>query len=198
MRVPKTTMLPSIALFCFCAISALGAQSGDATGLPPLPLNFAATAVGQAGPAAGKTFGVTIFITGWTTDAEEQEFSATLKSKGPDALVSALEKAKDVGRVAPTGSTGTGFRIARYHTSPGGGQHIVLVTNRPMSFGELVNGTRSTQYQFGIVVLDLDKDGKGSGILAPACKIKFNKQGQREIEYYGQKPWKLVNVRPNK
>ena len=48
--------------------------------------------------------------------------------------------------------------------------HIVMVTNRPMSFGELYNGTRSTDYQFGIVVLDVDKNGKGTGQLAPYAR----------------------------
>jgi hypothetical protein len=69
-----------------------------------------------------------------------------------------------------------------------------MVTNRPMSFGELRNGTRSTDYQFGIVVLDVDKNGKGTGKLAPVCKIKFNKKNELEIENYGQKPFRLANV----
>jgi hypothetical protein len=49
-----------------------------------------------------------------------------------------------------------------------------MVTNLPMSFGELYHGGRSTDYQFGIAVLDLDKNGKGTGRLAPGRKIKFN------------------------
>jgi hypothetical protein len=44
-------------------------------------------------------------------------------------------------------------------------------------------------------VLDVDKDGKGTGSLAPICKIKFNKQNQLEVEHYGQKPLRLANVR---
>jgi hypothetical protein len=69
-----------------------------------------------------------------------------------------------------------------------------MVTNRPMSFGEVYNGGRSTDYQFGIAVLDVDKGGKGTGTLAPVCKIKFNKKNELEIEHYGQKPWRLANV----
>ena len=53
---------------------------------------------------------------------------------------------------------------------------------------------RSTGYQFGIVVLDVDKNGKGTGTLAPVCKIKFNKKNELEIENYGQKPLRLANV----
>jgi hypothetical protein len=32
-----------------------------------------------------------------------------------------------------------------------------MVTNRPMSFGELYHAGLSSSYQFGIVVLDVDK-----------------------------------------
>jgi len=171
------------------------AQSESATPVPDLPLQYSATAFGQAGAVAGKSFGLDVYITGWTSGQELQEFAATLKKSGPDGLVRALEKTKDVGRLSPTGFVGSGFRVARYRTAPEGGLHIMMLTNRPMSFGELYRGSRSTGYQFGILVMNIDKDGKGTGTLAPACKIKFNKKGELEIEHYGQKPWRLANVR---
>ena len=70
-----------------------------------------------------------------------------------------------------------------------------MITNRPISFGETYNGTRSRNYKFGIVVLNVDKDSNGAGSLAPVCKIKFNKKNELEIEHYGQKPLRLANVR---
>ena len=159
-----------------------------------LPAQYAATAYGQAGRAAGKSFGLTIFVTDLTDDATVQTLEAALKDKGQDGLVSALGKIKDKGRVAPTGSVGTGFRFVRIRPAKDGGQHIVLVTDRPISFPELYNSTRSTDYKIGILVLDVDKDGKGSGSFAPLCKVKFNKNNQLEIENYGQKPFRLGNV----
>ena len=59
-----------------------------------------------------------------------------------------------------------------------------MVTNRLISFGELYRGDRSLDYQFGIVVLNVDKTGKGTGTLAPVCKIKFNKKNELEIEKF--------------
>lgn len=38
-----------------------------------------------------------------------------------------------------------------------------MATNRAISFPELWNGTRSTDYPIGIVVLDVDKNAKGTG-----------------------------------
>jgi hypothetical protein len=93
---------------------------------------------------------------------------------------------------------GNSFRFARATRTQGGGMHIVMVTDRPMSFWERYNSGRSTQYPFGIIVLNVDSAGKGTGTLAPICKIKFNKKNELEIEHYGQKPLRLANVRIEK
>jgi hypothetical protein len=155
------------------------AQRESATPGLDLPLQYSATAFGQAG--AGKSFGLNVYITAWTSDLEFQDFAVTLKKSGPDGLVRAMEKTKDVGRLSPTGFVGSGIRMARYRPAPDGGLRIVMVTNRPMSFGELYRGSRSTDYQFGILVLNIDKDGKSSGTLAPVCKIKFDKKGELKL-----------------
>jgi hypothetical protein len=194
MRLKHLRVTTVLLVLAGCMLSSAFAQTRDEKPLTDLPRQFSATAFGQAGSMAGKSFGVNVFITGWTTDQQVQDYISVLKDKGPDGLVRAMEKAKDVGRLSPTGFVGSGFRFARYKPTKDGGLHIVMVTNRPMAFGEVYNGTRSTDYQFGIAVLDVDKDGKGTGQLAPVCKIKFNKQGQLEIENYGQKPFRLANV----
>jgi hypothetical protein len=159
-----------------------------------LPAQYSATAYGQAGRAAGKSFGLTISVRSVSDDAQTQQLGSILMQKGQDGLVGAFEKMKAVGRVAPTGSVGTEAEFVRIQATPNGGQHIVLVANRPISFPELYNSSRSSDYKFGIVVLNVDKDGKGSGTFAPLCKIKFNKKGELEIENYGQKPFRLANV----
>jgi hypothetical protein len=187
--------LAALLLLSLCALPSAVAQTENAGSEPSLPQQYSGTAFGQAGATSGKSFGCDVFITRWTTDQELQGYVATLRTSGQNGLVKALEKTKDVGRLSPTGFVGAGFRIARYRPTPGGGLHIVMVTNRPIALGELYHGTRSTNYKFGIVVLDVDKDGKGTGTLAPLCMIKFNKNNELEIEHYGQKPFRLVNVR---
>jgi hypothetical protein len=190
-HMSRVWLLAVSVLFSVSIMSSAAAQVA-------LPAQFSATAMGQAGAAAGKSSGVTIYLTGFTSDQDIQEYAATLKSKGQDGLVSALEKAQDVGRVAPTGSVGTGFRIVRVHPDKNGGVRITMATNRPISFGELFNNTRSRDYPIGIVILNVDKDGNGSGLLSTACKVKFSKKGDLEIEHYGQKPWRLTNLRREK
>ena len=194
MRLKDLRLVTGLFVLSGCTLSKAFAQNGDNKSLTDLPRQYAATAFGQAGTMAGKSFGVNIYITAWTTDQQVQEFISVLKEKGPDGLVKAMEKTPDVGRLSPTGFVGSGFRFARYRPTADGGLHIVMVTNRPMSFGELYRGGRSTDYQFGIVVLNVDKNGKGTGTLAPVCKIKFNKKNELEIENFGQKPLRLANV----
>ena len=183
-----------------CVAAGLMAQNAGAGAGPgfALPLQFAGTAFGQAGAAAGKSFGFTVYITQWTTAEQVKAFTDTLRENGPDGLVKAFDKTKDVGRVSPTGFVGNSFRFARATPTQGGGMHIVMVTDRPMRFWEVYNSGRSTQYPFGIIVLNVDSTGKGTGTLAPICKIKFNKKNELEIENYGQKPLRLVNVRLEK
>ncbi len=186
----KFRFLP-VLLCLVCAISSLASAQEPK---PDIPVQYAATAVGQSGPAAGKTIGLTIYIDSLTSDSDIQELVGILKKNGQSGLVSALEKMKDAGRLAPTGSVGTGMRIVRMRPDGKGGLHIVLATDRPISFGELYNSTRSRDYPIALATLDVDKDGKGSGQLAPACKVKFNKKNELEIEHYGQKPFRLANV----
>jgi hypothetical protein len=187
--------LAPAALFVCFALSSGAAQTAEQPKTQPdLPAQYAATAIGQSGSVAGKSFGLNVYVEALTSDGDVEELAATLRHQGQDGLISALEKVNDKGRVAPTGSVGTGMRIVRIHPTKDGGQHIVLATNRPISFPELYNGTRSTNYKIGIVVLDVDKDGKGTGSFAPLCKVKFNKKNELEIEHYGQKPFRLANV----
>jgi hypothetical protein len=194
MRMKNLQVMTILLVLSGSTLSGAFAQNGDSKPLTVLPRQFAATAVGQAGSMAGRTFGLNIYITGWTTNQQVKDYISVLKEKGPDGLVNAMEKTSDVGRLSPTGFVGSGFRFARYRPTANGGLHIVMVTNRPMSFGELYRGGRSTDYQFGIVVLDVAKNGKGTGLLAPVCKIKFNKKNDLEIENFGQKPFRLANV----
>jgi len=188
----------SVGLLLVAQLPCLSQTAESAATQPNLPAQYSAVAFGQSGSAAGKTFSLNIYVQDLTSDGDLDELVATLKNKGPDGLVSAMEDIKDKGRVAPIGSVGTGVRVVRIRPNRDGGQHIVLATNRPISFAELYNGTRSRDYKFGLVVLNVDKNGNGTGSFAPLCKIRFNKKNELEIEHYGQKPFRLANVQLQK
>ena len=158
---------------------------------------YSAVVLGVSGRMGGASSFLTIWINEYTSDAEMKEHAALLKAKGQDELEKKLEKL-DRGRVALTGITGVNLAIARSIPNPKGGRILRLVTDRRMSFPELRYSGRSTDYPFTIIELTVDDQGKGSGAVIGAAKVKFNKQNVLEIESFGMQALKVVNVKREK
>ncbi len=182
MKIPGLRMLTIAALAC--AAVSMSAQD------QPIRQNYAITVFGTSGVAAGKSVTGSVIVEGYSSDAEAQELAGILKEKGQDGLVSAMSKLKSKGRIALTGTVGNQVEVIRQKPGPKG-RRIILVSNRQMSLPELWNAGRSTSYKFSIVVLDVDADGKGDGLVYYAVKLKFNKSGQLELEHYGQAPGRI-------
>jgi hypothetical protein len=53
-----------------CTLSNAFAQNGDNEPLSDLPRQFSATAFGQAVAMSGKSFGLNVYITAWTSDQQ--------------------------------------------------------------------------------------------------------------------------------
>lgn len=141
---------------------------------------------------------VDIRVKAYTDNDKTQQFASALIEGGQPALTKALEKADDIGSIQLTGHVGFyDFKLIRSRPTPTG-RRIVAVCDRPLQFGELYGGTRSTDYTIGIMILDLAKDKKGkekgSGTLYYAAKVKI-KNRTIQIEHFQIHPVKLVNVR---
>jgi hypothetical protein len=76
MRMKMLRRLFMLAVIPLCMVASLMAQDADTDARFGLPLQFAGTAFGQAGAAAGKSFGFTVYITDWTTDQQVKDFTA--------------------------------------------------------------------------------------------------------------------------
>jgi hypothetical protein len=135
-----------------------------------------------------------IYIKEYTSDEKMQELLGILSEGGPDALRRPLEKL-DVGQISPVGRVGVPIAVARARKTEKG-TLISIVTARNMSFWELREGGRSTDYQFSVLQMMVDERGKGEGSVIVAAKIKFDKEGTLVIESYGiQDTVRLANVR---
>ena len=157
----------------------------------------AGVAIGTGGTVGGKSITFDFRVTQYTTDEDVQKFAQLLKDKGTDALRRALEK-ENKGRVAVVGSTGNQIAIARKRTQ-GADTIITIITARILPFGELYHNGRSTDYSFGYLQVTLDSEGKGSGQIMAAAKLRFDKKsGQYQIESFGNQYIKATNVRPSK
>ena len=156
------------------------------------PMTIQATAKGT-GTQLGKIIDVNIYVEGYSTPDDQKTLIEAFKLHGQDGLVEALQEMKPKGRVRFS-SGGVGNDVKYIIELPSEkGRRLRLVTDRWLSFTELYNSTRSSDYSVGAIELILTPDGKGSGTVLPACRLTVNKdKNQVEIETF-QNPWDLTN-----
>jgi hypothetical protein len=140
----------------------------------------------------GRLIPVKIIIEQLSTAEDQKALADGFKRSGHQGMLDALTRMSPKGRIALEGTVGNDVKYIRELPSENG-RRFRLVTDRNLAFGELRNSTRSRDYDIGGAELTITPDGKGSGTLLPACKLKLNKQKQIEIESY-QNPWKLTNL----
>jgi hypothetical protein len=176
-------------------LASLGEARVDARSEPVLRARaFAVNTTGRA-----RSGMLDIVIERWSTPEEIEGLRSVLIEKGDDKLLAALQKIKPrCGYIRTNVSLGWDLYVAVERPLPdGGGRKIVLATNRPMSFWELRANRRSTEYQFTLAEIRLDKDGgmKGEGKLAAAVKVTYNPDTKTaELENYGIEPISLTQV----
>jgi hypothetical protein len=169
-------------------------QAGQAqASQPPLgKMTIQATAKGTS-TQMGKIYSVNITIEAYSNEDDRQTLISAFQKSGQDGLVDALQDMKPKGRIRfASGGVGNDLKYIIELPSENG-RRLRLVTDRNIAFGELYNGTRSRDYSVGAIELTLTPDGKGSGTVLPACKLRVNKKtNQLEVETY-QNPWDLIN-----
>jgi hypothetical protein len=165
---------------------------------PPQPgvLRLNAFAVNLSGIGRSTPQQLQIVIKNWSTDATRDKLLEALVDKGPDKLLSALQSIKpSVGYIRTTTSLGWDIQYARESPLPEGGRRIVFATDRPISFLEASRQTRSSEYEFMLCEIHLNRDGTGEGKLATMAKISYDKEKKIiDIENYGIEPVRLTQV----
>jgi hypothetical protein len=147
----------------------------------------------------GRTGPLQISVTRWSTPAERATLQQTLFKKGQDALLEALRDMRSVGRISTPGNIGYDLRFAEQRTLPDGGRQITLATDRPMSFWEIVNKPRSSQYPFTWLQFRMNADGTGQGKVAVAARITGEEADDLiEVEDFAIQPVRLENIRSRK
>jgi len=148
----------------------------------------------------GRASRLDIVVTRWSTDEERERLLTTLQEFGRDKLVDELTKIRPTtGYMRTPNSRGYDLFYARNNVLPDGSRHVVLATDRYVTFGEAATSQRSMQYQVTLIELHLDKDGKGEGKMVPAAKISWDKEQKKlEVENYQALPIDLKGVKPAK
>jgi hypothetical protein len=158
----------------------------------PGRMTIQATAKGTS-TQLGKIVNVNIYVEEYSTQEDRNTLIEAFNTRKQQGLVDALQKMKTKGRVR-FASGGVGNDVKYIIELPAtSGRRLRLVTDRWLSFAELYNSTRSTDYSVGAIELNLTPDGKGTGTVLPACKLTVNKKtNEVEVETF-QNPWDLTN-----
>jgi hypothetical protein len=152
------------------------------------------TAFGQ-GTQLGQTFSVTIIIQEYSEPSDKQILVDAFNKGGSQGLYNAVTKMHSKGHLAITGTVGYDVNYIREFPSATS-RKIRLVTNRPITFGEVWSDSRSMSYNLSLLELNIptEKGGKGTGTLLPAAELQLDKKtNEISIEAY-QNPWRLADV----
>jgi len=196
-----------------------------AASLVALALGFLATATGPAWAREkrepiekfrarafdhprGRTSNLDIVIYEWTTPEERQALLETFVEKGSsEALYDALGEVSVKGylrlqETAPARARSASFAdydmMYAWSVEIDGQRRIVLATDRPLGFLEVMSGFRSRDYNVSLVILELDAEtNKGQGIAKGGAELSINNETKRlEIEFRGTQSSKVTNVTP--
>jgi hypothetical protein len=163
-----------------------------------LPQHFVALAANLSNISIGaRTQTVQIDVTRWSTDGERDRLLNVLKAKGESALLDALRDVPKVGTIRTPDSLAYDLHFARSQPYGDGGRRIFIATDRPISFWEAANRTRSFDYPFTLIEMRLKADGTGEGKLTVAAKVTIEAD-TLVLENYADQPVLLTSVKQEK
>lgn len=160
---------------------------------------YQANAIVQTG---GGSSVAQINIYRWSTDEERAELLEAIQKasenprKNSREIAKALRGQKKAGYAFFAARQGYPLRYARSFDLGDGKRQIILATDRPVSFQEVYQQTQLGDFDVSLVVLNLDENGNGEGMLSLGTEVKWNDQsGKIEITNVTSQPIKLGNVR---
>jgi hypothetical protein len=154
------------------------------------------SATAQVGSGAGSgNIPVIITIRSYSSNEEVGQLVSSLRAQGSDGLVDAVRTLNSKGNFAPAQMMSQELKVIRSVPTTNGRQ-VRMVTDRPIGFLEGMVGARSLTYQTGIVVMNLDKNGKGDGQMLVAARISFDQGGELVIEHFDVQPILLTDIQP--
>lgn len=174
-------------LIVAAVIALVASSSGIRADVPPPPFLMRAFAINMTNVNVprGNAGVMEIRITGWSPAATRQRLIETFLADGQDALLSSLQKEKAKGRLRMPNwqgpdpqnyRLGWDIQYAALSKLEDGGDRIVIVTDRHMSFWEVRDRPRSYDYPFTLIEIHIPKEGKGEGRAFGATQILFDKK----------------------
>jgi len=156
------------------------------------PARFVAAAVNMNRGVAGT---LEFVVNRWSSDADRDRLTSAMSDKGPERLLETLQQMPRMGYLRTPNSVGWDIHFAQHMPAKDGGERILLVTDRRMSFREVANRHRSFDYPFTVIEINLQASGNGDGKMTVATKISGDKDGRVvTLENYDIQPVLLTKV----
>ena len=137
----------------------------------------------------------------YTSDEDREALAATVSEKGIDALQPQLAGKPSLGFLWTDSSVGYLIRYAARSPLPGGGERIVIATDRLLgSYGlqpwQPAPPAAPTPYPFTVLELQIDGKGKGEGTLSLAARVAVDAETHTlGLEQFATAPRLLKNVK---
>lgn len=160
----------------------------------PVPEEFSAILSNISNVGGTGITPLTIRISRWTGNEENERLLGILREKGQDAFLNALVDGKSVGYIMTPTSLRYDFFYARQSVDSEGGRHIMLITDRPMTPMERTSAAQSRDYPFTVIDLRLDNQGEGEGTLAQLVRLRLS-GNILGIENLATGPMRLTEVK---
>ena len=162
------------------------AQTGSET--------YRATATIETAGGATATAPVTIVVDRITPADEGQALTKAFMTGGEAALRKALAGRAATGSVQIGKAPSTPARITLDRTTEKG-RLLTIVTEKPLIFlgAGLPNAKPKEGYTFGVLDIEVDAKGNGTGTLSPAAKVKVV-NGAFVVDDYASQPIRLTAV----
>lgn len=170
-----------------------------------LPLRITASASNMAGLAPGTSAGLDIQITRWSDAKERATLIAAAVDNGQTALLEALRAMPFHGHISIPRWAGADphnvrlgwdLRYALNTPLEDGAQRIDIATDRYVPFSQAGDPSRPVDYPFTFIEIRVDRNGRGSGKIAAATRIEFDRtQNRMVLENYADDGIRLKDVR---
>ena len=156
---------------------------------------FTGTASVKAAGGAAASAPITIVVERKMSQKEAESLTAAFKTGGAAALRKALAGVPATGSVQLGKGKPTPTRLTLERTTDKG-RLLTIVTDEPLLFlGAGVPAAKAKEgYDFGVIDIEVDAKGGGSGTLAPAAKVSVNK-GAFVVSDYATEAIRLTDVK---
>jgi hypothetical protein len=146
------------------------------------------------GTQSGQMTQVMVLIYEYSTEDDRQILVDSFNKGQNQGLFNALTKMKSVGRISITGTLGMDIKYIRMIPTPTG-RKLKFVTNRTIAYGEAYtdNSPQSFNLTGGEIDINDTERKLSTGVLFPAAKLGFDKEGQIQIQL-NQNAWKLADI----